>query len=79
VPIEDDVRDLNMLHVIFDADTEMSVDKTTLAMLRYTKTPPCSRSRRVVSGTRESEQPVQTIDPTEDLLVSLTQAQNIEV
>jgi hypothetical protein len=44
------------------AETEMSVGETTFAMLRWTKTSPGWRPRRVVSGTRESEQPIQRID-----------------
>jgi hypothetical protein len=44
------------------AEMEMSVGETTLAMLRWTKTSPGWRPRRVVSGTRESEQPIQTVE-----------------
>ena len=39
----------------------------TLAMLRWTNTWPGSRSRRVVSGARESEQPIQRMGGCWDL------------
>ena len=39
---------------------ERSVGDRMLAMLRCVKTSPGCRPRRVVSGTRESEQPSQT-------------------
>jgi len=45
----------------------MSVGEMILAMLRCTKTSPGWSPKRVVSGTRESEQPSQTIHLDQDV------------
>jgi len=44
-----------------EAEVLMSVGEMMLAKLRWTKTSPGCRPRMVVSGMRESEQPIQTV------------------